>query len=99
MIPESEKTLEARLRKEIEKRGGIALKHTAQYHRGMPDRIILLPNGVTIFIELKTTGKKPTALQLHAMQKLLNLGFACFVVDSTETLNHLLTKIDKAYGI
>lgn len=99
MKTESEKTLEARLRIEIERRQGLALKHTAQYHRGIPDRIVLLPNGVTIFVELKTTGKKPTKLQIHAMNKLMGLGFPCFVVDSTETLNNVLDTIDKAYGI
>lgn len=95
MIKESEKDLEAKLRIEIEKRGGMALKHTAQYHRGIPDRIILLPNGVTVFVELKTTGKKPTALQMHAMKKLMSLGFPCYVVDSTEKLNELLKFIDR----
>lgn len=94
MLTESEKTLEARLRKEIEKRGGIALKHTAQYHRGIPDRIILMPGGYTFFVELKSTGKKPTALQNRAMQKLNLLGFSCAVVDSTEMLNQFLTFVD-----
>lgn len=99
MNHESEKDLERRLRNEIEKRGGMALKHTAQYHRGIPDRIVLLPNGVTVFVELKSTGKKPTALQAHAMQKLLDLGFACFVVDSTESLESVLDTIDRAYAV
>lgn len=99
MITESEKALEARLRIEVEKRGGMAIKHTAQFHRGMPDRIILLPNGVTIFVELKSTGKKPTALQLHAMEKLRSLGFPCFVVDSTPALENVLKIIDTAYAI
>lgn len=96
MIHESEKALEARLRREVERRGGIALKHTAQYHRGIPDRIILLPNGLIVFVELKSTGKKPTPLQIRAMEKLTALGFRCFVIDSTERLNELLTFIDKA---
>lgn len=99
MNKESEKDLELRLRIEINRRGGLALKHTAQYHRGIPDRIVLLPNGVTVFVELKTTGKKPTALQLHAMKRLMDLGFPCFVVDSTESLEKVLNYIDKAYGV
>lgn len=77
----------------------MALKHTAQYHRGIPDRIILLPNGITIFVELKSTGKKPTALQLHAIKKLLSLGFACFIIDSTKKLEEFLTIIDNAYDL
>ena len=91
---ESEKTLEARLVREIEARGGMALKYTSQYHRGIPDRICLLPGGVTIFVELKSTGQKPTKLQQHAIAKLSGLGFWCAVISRTETLEKLLEFID-----
>ncbi len=93
---ESEKTLEARLVREIEARGGMALKYTSQFHRGIPDRICLLPGGVTFFVELKSTGKKPTKLQDHAMEKLEKLGFVTRIVDSTESLDRLLCLLDRA---
>jgi hypothetical protein len=93
---ESEKTLEARLVREIEARGGMALKYTSQYHRGIPDRICLLPGGVVFFVELKSTGKKPTKLQQHAMEQLEKLGFITRVVDSTENLEGLLWALDSA---
>lgn len=91
---ESEKTLEARLRKEIEKRGGLALKLSAQLHRGLPDRLILLPGGRPHFVEMKSTGKKPTKLQIHCHQELRDLGFSVWVVDSSEKLDDLLLIID-----
>ena len=93
---ESEKTLEARLVREIEARGGMALKYTSQYHRGIPDRICLMPGGVTFFVELKSTGQKPTKLQQHAMDQLEKLGFSTRVVDSTESLDRILRKLDQA---
>ena len=93
---ESEKTLEARLVREIEARGGMALKYTSQFHRGIPDRICLLPGGLSIFAELKSTGKKPTKLQMHAMQKLRGLDFDCVVIDSTEALEKYLENVDRA---
>ena len=93
---ESEKTLEARLVREIEARGGMALKYTSQFHRGIPDRICLMPGGVTFFVELKSTGKKPTKLQDHAMDKLEKLGFLTRIVDSTESLDRLLYLLDRA---
>lgn len=93
---ESEKTLEARLVREIEARGGMALKYTSQYHRGIPDRICLLPCAMLTFVELKSTGKKPTKLQEHAMQKLRGLNFDCIVVDSTEALEKYLEDVDRA---
>ena len=93
---ESEKTLEARLVREIEARGGMALKYTSQFHRGIPDRICLMPGGVTFFVELKSTGKKPTKLQDHAMKQLEKLGFSTRVIDSTESLDRLLWILDSA---
>jgi Holliday junction resolvase len=92
--PESEKTLEARLVREIEARGGMALKYTSQFHRGIPDRICLLPYGNIYFVELKSTGKKPTKLQEHAMQKLRDLSHIVVVISSTQELEDLLEQID-----
>ena len=91
---ESEKTLEARLVREIEARGGMALKYTSQFHRGIPDRICLLPYGLTYFVELKSTGQKPTKLQEHAMQKLRELSNFVIVIDSTGALEDFLENVD-----
>lgn len=92
---ESEKALERRLVEEIQKRGGQCLKLTSQFHRGLPDRLVLLRYHTTAFVELKSTGEKPRELQMRAMAKLDGLGFRCFVVDSTEALDSLLTTLDR----
>lgn len=93
--PESEKTLEARLRREVEKLGGKALKLSAQMHRGLPDRMVLLPPGQITFVEMKTTGKKPTKLQEKCHRELRSLGFDVYVVDSTESLEGALADMEK----
>lgn len=93
IVPESEKTLEARLRKEVEKQGGMALKLSAQLHRGLPDRLILMPGGKAYFAEIKTTGKKPTKLQEKCHRELRDLGFDVFVIDSTDRLLDALDAI------
>ena len=92
---ESEKTLEARLVREIEARGGMALKYTSQFHRGIPDRICLLPGGLSVFVELKSTGKKPTKLQQHALERLDQMGHPNCVIDCTEDLEELLQILDE----
>ena len=94
IVPESEKTLEAKLRKEVEKRGGMAIKLLSQLHRGLPDRMVLLPGGLQYFVEMKTTGEKPTRLQAHCHQQLWALGFTVCVVDSTEALENFLFIVD-----
>lgn len=88
---ESEKTLERRLAAEVARLGGMAVKHTAQYHRGVPDRIVLMPHGLTYFAELKSTGRKPTDLQKSTIEELRGLGFPAVVIDSTDGLNAFLS--------
>lgn len=93
---ESEKVLEARLRTECTRRGWTALKLLSQLHRGLPDRVILVPFGMTFFAEIKTTGKKPTRLQKHCHELLRKLGFQVFVIDTTESLEMALALMDRA---
>lgn len=92
---ESEKALEARLVDEVKKRGGMAVKLTSQFHRGMTDRLCVLPFHTIAFVEVKSTGEKPTALQEAAMQQLRSMRFTVRVVDSTETLEELLQGFDE----
>lgn len=93
---ESEKTLEARLRKEVESHGWLALKLLSQLHRGLPDRLVLAEYGIAFFAEIKTTGKKPTRLQKHCHELLRKLGFQVFIIDSTESLEMALALMDRA---
>lgn len=89
----NEKLIERKLREGVKALGGLALKFSSPYHRGIPDRIILMPGGQTFFVELKTTGKKPTLLQLKAIKDLTELGFDVRVIDSQESLNIFLEEL------
>ena len=87
---ESEKVLERKLVDKIKKLGGHAYKFVSPNQRGVPDRLCVLPHGITVFVELKTTGKKPTKLQVLCMDELKALGQECVVVDSTVSLDILI---------
>ena len=89
----NEKLIERKLRESVKKLGGLALKFSSPYHRGMPDRIILIPGNRIAFAELKTTGKKPTELQKKAIAELQAMGFKAEVIDSQDGLNKFLEKI------
>jgi len=91
----NEKLLEKKLREGVKKLGGIALKFGTSYHTGMPDRIVLMPGGQTSFVELKSTGKKPTPLQIKSLEMLAGLGFKAIVMDSQEGLDQFLTDLLK----
>lgn len=92
---ESEKDLEAALVTGCKRRGGMAIKLTSQFHRGLPDRMVLLPYRTIAFVELKSTGRKRTALQEVAATQLEALGFRVFVIDSTECLMEFFYKMDR----
>lgn len=88
-----EKEIEQQLRIEVKKHGGIALKFTSPGFDGMPDRLVLLPNGKIAFAELKAPGKKPRTLQLARHRLLRKLGFKVFVIDSKERIGGVIDEI------
>lgn len=49
-----ESTIEARLVKLVRARGGLCYKFTSPGNPGVPDRIVITPDGRTIYVELKT---------------------------------------------
>ena len=70
-----EKQIENKLATEAKKLGGIALKFVSPSFDGMPDRLVLIPDGHIAFVELKAPGKKPRPLQLSRHRLLRSLGF------------------------
>lgn len=94
-MKESEKTLEAHLVAGVKARGGMSVKLTSQFHKGLPDRLVLLPFHTIAFVELKSTGKKRTKLQEVAGEQLEALGFRVFVIDSSELLYSFFSRMDK----
>lgn len=83
---DSEKLIEKRLNAEIKSLGGWSLKLLCQFVTGLPDRLVLLPNGVIFFAEIKSTGKKPTAVQLLVHERIRQLGFRVEIIDSLKQL-------------
>ena len=57
---------------------------------GIPDRLVILPGGKCIFVELKREGEKPRPIQDYRIQQLKFLGCDVLVVDSKEDIRDLL---------
>ena len=89
----NEKQIENKLVLAVKKLGGIAPKFVSPGFAGMPDRLILLPDGHIAFAELKAPGKKPRPLQLSRHRLLEGLGFKVYVIDSTDQIEQILTEI------
>lgn len=100
----SEKIFERTLSKYVDDQGGMAVKLLSQFIKGLPDRMYLLRGGVVVFVEFKSTGKKPTKIQSYIHAKIRVLGFPVLVVDSVESyegaknfIEHLIL-MEKVYG-
>lgn len=88
-----EKVIEQRLVKAVKGLGGISPKFVSPGLSGMPDRIVLLPDGKVGFVEVKAPGKKPRALQVVRHEKLKRLGFRVFILDEVEQIGEVLNAI------
>ena len=86
----SEKEIEIYLVRKIKNKKGIAYKFTSPGNSGVPDRLCLLPNGKIFFVELKSPGKKPRALQVNQITKITKLGQRVYVMDSKEKVDEVL---------
>ena len=49
-----EKDVEGYLTRQVERLDGRCLKFIPDIDNGMPDRLVLLPGGITVWVELKT---------------------------------------------
>lgn len=89
-----EQRLERRLRQEIERRGGQARKFVSPGWSGAQDRLILLPGGRVMFVEVKAPGKKPRPLQVRRARELTAMGFKVRTVTTDADINRLLLEVD-----
>ena len=60
---------------------------------GLPDRLVLLPEGKMFFAELKAPGKKPRPEQVRVHESLRKLGFDVRVIDSTAKVKEILNEV------
>lgn len=88
-----ERMIEQKLVTETRKRGGVALKFVSPSFAGMPDRLLLLPDGKISFVETKAPGQKPRPIQVKRHEMLRKLGFKVFVLDAMEGIQVILDEI------
>ena len=69
-----ERDIEAYLVKRVKAIGGHAYKFVSPSNRGVADRLVVLPNGVVWFVEVKTEGGRLSPLQTLFIEQMKRLG-------------------------
>lgn len=88
-----EKYIERKLVDAIKKRGGMCPKFISPGLNGVPDRIVLLPHGVMVFVETKSTGKKMRPIQKRRKMQFERLGFKVYCIDDIKQIDEMLKEI------
>lgn len=88
----SEKDLERTFAEQLNRTKKVwVIKLLSAFIKGLPDRMIICQGGYVGFAEIKTTGKKPTKMQLLIHSKLEALGFKVFVIDDLESRDNAIS--------
>jgi len=78
---ESEKKLQPKIIKFLEMNGYYTIKTIKLNKNGLPD-IIAFKGGMTLMVEVKSEGKKPSELQLFRIEEVAKFGVVSFWCDT-----------------
>lgn len=80
-----ESALEKYFRQEVLKHGGWTIKLTGT--AGIPDRLVMLPGGRVVFVELKTDVGRLSKIQKAVHRKLVDLGCEVLTLHGKDEVN------------
>ena len=88
-----EKQLEHLFLMALRRVGGLALKFVSPGFSGVPDRLVLIPDGRVAFVEVKAPGQHPRPLQTARLRQLRQLGFKVYVLDNPQQIPEIIRDI------
>ena len=84
-----EKQLEHLFLMEVKSVGGLALKFVSPGFSGVPDRLVLIPDGKVAFVEVKAPGQHPRPLQTARHRQLRKV----YVLDNPQQIPEIIRDI------
>ena len=90
-----ERDIEKKLVCEIRKMGGEAFKWTSPGNDGVPDRIVMLPGGRLIFVELKADRGQLSPIQKVQIRRIEKLGQEVCIVRGMDGLEEFIDAIQR----
>ena len=90
-----ERDVEGYLVHRLETAGYPCIKFQPDHLPGMPDRMVLLPDGGVLWVELKTAGGRLSDLQLYRHRKLADIGHEVRVIWDKGEVDALIAELEK----
>lgn len=79
--------------------GGLTRKWVSPGRDGVPDRIMFLPGGRIIFVEVKTTGGKVSGTQEREIARLMLAGASVCIIYGRQAVDQLFQFLDLMPGL
>lgn len=81
--------IETYLYQRIKQIGGVTRPYRSPNHRGVADRLVFLPGGKMVIVEIKAAGDHEDSAQERERMKMIALGFNAVVVYGTKDIDKL----------
>lgn len=88
-----ENRVEQRLIDGVKALGGITFKFVSPGRAGVPDRVVILPDGAVHFVELKARGGRASALQQRMLAKLRRMDVTALVLTGIDEVERYLDNL------
>ena len=85
-----ESQIEAKLVRMVRERGGLCFKFVSPSNPGVPDRIIITPDGRTVYVELKTETGRLRRIQEWQLSEMRKRGADVRVVKGLDAAKALV---------
>lgn len=92
-MKELESYYERKFNKAVESAGGLSMKFVSPNFRGVPDRIVIAPNGVIKFAEIKREGGKLRKLQEYRKAQFQKYGVEVAVIDGEKAISEFVNTL------
>lgn len=90
-----ERDIEEWLRGQVEKRGGLFMKFSSPGQDGVPDRLVIMPGGRMMLVELKTETGRLSKVQVYQIDRLTDMGIEVGVVYGMAGAREWVEDLDK----
>lgn len=91
-----ERDVEQALTRAVQAHGGLCWKFTSPALAGVPDRIVILPQGHVGFIEVKAPGQHPRPIQQRRIAQLRSRHVPVIIIDHPNQIQEAIHAIQTA---